>query len=548
MTGDPASDAYAEGCSRRANGDERGAIAAFLMAFALAPDIAIYRQAAFGALNMMSGYDRLPPAVMTALDRASRDEAIDVQPLAQVIRNLFAADERLPLLVAALAQNDEASETALGDAGWLLHQPIVLRVLARAINISVPIEAVFTALRRHVCLRVAGGESSMLLAAYPDAALAMVQQCVSNRNVWRESAEETAALATLSAGSDPTALLIRAAYRPLTGFTAPEIAALPPTLAVLRREQDDERERTERFPELTPLAPGLSAAMRVQYERFPYPRWRQTSSEGRRPLRDLLRRAAPAAVLDAAFDNAVDILIAGCGTGHPALSLALGVTNARILAVDISRVSLAYAARKAEELGAANISFGVADILTLDRLPQRFDFIDCSGVLHHMSDPAAGLRSLRAVLRPHGIIKIALYSERGRAAEIAARRFVEDRNIPDTPDGVRRARTELLALPADHPARPVADTPDFFSLDGLHDLIFNIHESRTSPAGVKQLLAACGLEAICVDAPALLGGNTFKSEHPDPETWADLDVWEAFEARHPSVFAHMIHVWCRRTN
>jgi SAM-dependent methyltransferase len=495
----------------------------------------------------MSGYDRLPPAVMTALERASRGEAIDVQPLGQVIRNLFAADARLSLLTAALAQNDEASENALHDAGWLLHQPIVLRVLGRAINISVPIEEVFAALRRHVCLRIARRESSILLAAYPDAALAMVQQCVANRYAWRESAEETAALATLSARSDPAALLVRAAYRPLASFTPPEIATLPSRLAALRREQDNENERAQRFPELTPLVPGLSAAMREQYESFPYPRWRQISSEGRRPLRDLLTQAAPGAVLDPAFDGNVDILVAGCGTGHPALSLALGVSSARILAVDISRVSLAYAARKADELGADNISFGVADILTLDRLPRRFDFIDCSGVLHHMSDPAAGLRSLRAVLRPHGVMKIALYSERGRAAEIAAQRFVQDRKIPDTPEGVRRARAELLALPADHPARPVADTPDFFTVDGLHDLIFNIHESRTSPAGVKQLLAECGLEAISVDAPPLLGGNTFTSEHPDPGTWADLDLWEAFEARHPSVFAHMIQVWCRRT-
>jgi SAM-dependent methyltransferase len=551
MTGDSASAAYAEACAKRARGEERGAVASFLMAFALAPDVAPYRQAAFDVLNVMSGYDRLPPAVMTALERTIRDEAIDLQPLSQVVRNLCAADGRLPLLTAALGGNGEAAENTLRHADWLLRHPIVLGVLARAVNISVPIETVFTALRRHVCLRVARGEGSVFLDTYPDAAQAMVRQCIANRHAWPEAPEETAALTTLIARTDPAALLVRGAYRPLSHFSASEVAALPPALAALRREQDDERQRARHFPELSPLAPGLSAAMRTQYESFPYPRWHRIGNAARRPLRDLLAQAAPGIAFEGIafegmFDRDVDILVAGCGTGYPALGLALGLSGARVLAVDISRVSLAYAARKAAECGADNISFAVADILTIDRLPQRFDFIDCSGVLHHMSDPAAGLRSLCALLHPCGVIKVALYSERGRAAEIAAQRFVQDRAIPDTPDGLRRARAELLALPLHHPARPVADTPDFFTLDGLHDLIFNIHESRTSPAGMKRLLADCGLEAIGVDAPPLLGGDAFRNEHPDPRTWADLDAWEGFEARHPNVFAHMIHVWCRR--
>ena len=125
----------------------------------------------------------------------------------------------------------------------------------------------------------------MLLDKYPAAALAMVQQCIANRHAWQETAAETAALERLTARSDPAALLIRAAYRPLANFTALETAALPAPLAALRREQDDERERAQRFPELTPLAPGLSTAMRAQYESYPYPRWRQISGSGRRPVR-----------------------------------------------------------------------------------------------------------------------------------------------------------------------------------------------------------------------------------------------------------------------
>src|SRR5262249_54225824 len=151
----------------------------------------------------------------------------------------------------------------------------------------------------------------------------------------------------------------------------------------------------------------LSTAMRAQYEAYPYPRWRQLEPPAPRSLRRLLTEAVPSERFDPALERDVDVLVAGCGTGRPALTFALGLAGARILAIDLSRVSLAYAAQQAEDLGIANITFAVADILNLGRIDQRFDFIDCSGVLHHMTNPAAGLAVLRGLLRPHGVMKIA---------------------------------------------------------------------------------------------------------------------------------------------
>jgi SAM-dependent methyltransferase len=437
------------------------------------------------------------------------------------------------------------AEDAIGKAEWLLKDTLLLGVLSRATNISVEIEDVFTALRRHVCLCVARDKTAMLLSRYPSAVLALVQQCIINRHVWQESAEERAALDRLAGRNDPAALLMRAAYRPLQAISATDAAALPRPLAELWTEDANERARVETFRELTPIAPGLSKAMRAQYEAYPYPRWRRIQNTGRSTLGALLARTMPQAAFDARLDGDVEILVAGCGTGLPALSLALGLSRARILAVDLSRVSLAYAARMADALGADNITFAVADILNLAGIERRFDLIECSGVLHHMADPAAGLAALRALLQPHGVIKLALYSARGRAAEVAAQSFVKERGFPDTAEGVRDARSAIRSLPLTHPARAVVDTPDFFTRDGLHDLIFNIHESRTSPAAMKRLLASHRLEVVGVDAPPLLGGDQFKREHPDPKAWADLDLWERFEAEHPQVFAHMIQVWCR---
>ena len=58
-----------------------------------------------------------------------------------------------------------------------------------------------------------------------------------------------------------------------------------------------------------------------------------------------------------------EILIAGCGTGQHSLSIAAQFLDAKILAVDLSLSSLAYAKRKTAELGFDNIKYMHADIL-----------------------------------------------------------------------------------------------------------------------------------------------------------------------------------------
>ncbi len=47
-------------------------------------------------------------------------------------------------------------------------------------------------------------------------------------------------------------------------------------------------------------------------------------------------------------------------------------------------------------------------------LERRFDLIVCTGVLHHLADPDAGLRALRSVLKPDGAMYLMVYAPYGR--------------------------------------------------------------------------------------------------------------------------------------
>jgi 2-polyprenyl-3-methyl-5-hydroxy-6-metoxy-1,4-benzoquinol methylase len=130
-----------------------------------------------------------------------------------------------------------------------------------------------------------------------------------------------------------------------------------------------------------------------QYEENPYPRWTlnriaaMTDDEKTREGRLHSGKTAPK-----------DILIAGCGSGQHACEMAQYFPEAHILAIDLSRTSLAYARRKAREQKLNNIEYAQADILKLDTRTARFDRIECVGVLHHLADPFAGLRILLNLL------------------------------------------------------------------------------------------------------------------------------------------------------
>jgi 2-polyprenyl-3-methyl-5-hydroxy-6-metoxy-1,4-benzoquinol methylase len=74
--------------------------------------------------------------------------------------------------------------------------------------------------------------------------------------------------------------------------------------------------------------------------------------------------------------------------------------NCRVTAIDLSLASLAYAKRKTRQAGIANIDYRQGDILELADLEDRFDIIECTGVLHHMADPLVGWSVLRGLLTP----------------------------------------------------------------------------------------------------------------------------------------------------
>ena len=109
----------------------------------------------------------------------------------------------------------------------------------------------------------------------------------------------------------------------------------------------------------------------------------------------------------------LDILVAGCGT-FQAAKHAICWPQARVSAIDISATSLEHTNALARKHNLTNL---VATQLPIERVPaldRTFDLIICTGVLHHLADPDAGLRALRSVLRPEGVMHLMVYAPYGR--------------------------------------------------------------------------------------------------------------------------------------
>ena len=345
---------------------------------------------------------------------------------------------------AAAGAGDAALDAAASS-------PLLLALLTATPVCDLDLERLLTACREALLTGRGEGEGRIAFAA------SLARQCFLGEYVFAESAAERDAVAieaawlqaALASGTalPPLRLATLACYRPLHAIPGAERlteTALPAPLAALIEQQVRqplaERALRETIPRLTPVADATSRAVRRQYQENPYPRW---GKRHRWSARAAWPRWCGAwrsvrALRPPPGGSAPEILIAGCGTGQQSVEIARQVRGARVLAIDLSLASLAYARRQTEALGIDTIEYAQADILELGALDRRFDLIAATGVLHHMADPLVGWRALLRLLRPDGVMQIGLYSTRARSDVAAAKRAIGD--CDGSPDAIRGAR------------------------------------------------------------------------------------------------------------
>ncbi|MGB7441748.1 MAG: class I SAM-dependent methyltransferase [Coleofasciculaceae cyanobacterium] len=125
------------------------------------------------------------------------------------------------------------------------------------------------------------------------------------------------------------------------------------------------------------------------------------------------------------------ILDAGCGSGYKSLILAEANPGAKIVGVDLSEESVKAARQRLDFHGFENVEFHTLSIYDLSELGMEFDYINNDEVLYLLPDVVAGLKAMKSVLKPEGIIRTNLHSSFQRAAFFRAQELFKTIGLMD---------------------------------------------------------------------------------------------------------------------
>ncbi|WP_075185549.1 class I SAM-dependent methyltransferase [Teredinibacter haidensis] len=287
----------------------------------------------------------------------------------------------------------------------------------------------------------------------------------------------------------------------------------------------------------------VSSRVRQQYEENPYPRWISVNENPPLKPADYICAQMPGFEAPACFrKDDVAILVAGSGTGRQPIELAMMFPHAKVTAVDLSRRSLAYGKRKATELNITNIEFYQGDILNLGRLGRQFDFIACSGVLHHMADPAAGWAVLRDLLVEGGLLNIALYSAVARKEVRIQRETLSRLALEPTVSNIRMFRRAMMER---EPNNSLYGFHDFWTMSECRDLLFHVQEHQFTWTGIKEFCEKLEMRFQGVQIQKNIWSQ-FVKMFPEEKAYTNPESWAAFEQTMPMAFAGMYNFWCSK--
>ena len=257
------------------------------------------------------------------------------------------------------------------------------------------------------------------------------------------------------------------------GFILPPSSSPPESASVIPPlPEDEEPEKNRIKPGESPDPDGdsdvdsdVSKQVRMQYEKLPYP-FRDPEEDKKRltmPLIDNLM-----VVNQRCFQGKKDfhgqfrMLVAGGGTGDASTYLAVQTAwlpNAKVVYVDLSTESMKIARERlhnqAVRLKHPNIEkvveFHHGSLLDVEKMGLgKFDYINCSGVLHHLKDPNEGLTALRSVLKEDGAMSIMVYGQVGRTTiyQIQELMRIVNRNVDDMDEKINNTNLFLRYLPS----------------------------------------------------------------------------------------------------
>jgi tetratricopeptide (TPR) repeat protein/2-polyprenyl-3-methyl-5-hydroxy-6-metoxy-1,4-benzoquinol methylase len=427
---------------------------------------------------------------------------------------------------------------------------------------SFQFERLLTKLRCQMLMNAVGSELSKQSETHVlDFMSVMAQQCYINEYVYARSDVEAKIVLRIqqqiserlkrSETVPEDLILLVACYEPLSMVPSYEYLLASPCSASVKSvlEQQISEPQIELalragIPRLTSIEDDVSLAVQSQYEENPYPRWvRLPKVWETKPINQRIQDLFPHANFTPMAPNLLpEILIAGCGTGQQPIEVATLIKDCKVLAVDLSMASLAYAKRKALESCVNNITFAQADILRLGELQCKFDVIESGGVLHHMRDPFAAWDVLLNLLKPKGLMKIGLYSEIARQHVVKLREIIVAEGIASSRGAIAAFRQTLADALKLENFGWISTSNDFYNASGCRDLLFHVNEHRMRLDVIEEYLRTRGLTFLGfeIDQSVI---TSYQEHFQNDKAAVNLRQWDKFEHENPDTFKGMYQFW-----
>jgi SAM-dependent methyltransferase len=237
-----------------------------------------------------------------------------------------------------------------------------------------------------------------------------------------------------------------------------------------------------------------------------------------------------------------DVLVAGCGTWQSA-KFALTHPGARVVAIDVSPTSLEHTEALKQKYDLANLEVRQLAIESAAELDQQFDMIVCTGVLHHLADPDAGLRALGSVLQPDGAMYLMVYATYGRTGVHLLQEYCRRLGVGTSREDIQDLTTVLRGLPQHHPLISMfRGARESLDADALVDALLNPRDRTYSVPQVFDFVERNGLKfgRWYWQAPySPRCGSISDTPHapklaalPEREQYVEMELWRGLITNH----------------
>jgi SAM-dependent methyltransferase len=197
------------------------------------------------------------------------------------------------------------------------------------------------------------------------------------------------------------------------------------------------------------------------------------------------------------------IWVAGCGTNQAVIT-ALNFPEAHVIGSDLSKESLELGASTAQELGVKNLELRRESI---NQVPyaEEFDYVICTGVIHHNANPETSLQKLAGALKRNGVMELMVYNRYERLPTTAFQKAIrllggQSKEIDYEADLTRAKRiaSEIrLTNFGNVTEANVDELPDCL----LADLLIQPVENSYTVESLEDMASRCNLELLypCYD-------------------------------------------------